>query len=197
MPLIRAQQPVFTNTRLTTKKFSLGQPCNEKLILVSHQHPLTITLEVNSETLRLLYVEILITLGLLAFIESLRSLDKSHLQQFFFKIELSILRRCRHKSTTSHTCIYALDGTGRPLVCGNGCRCFYFEKNCCKWDLSRDHNTSMNTNSPDVMSTSTYRSSSVLILNSNMVVSRVLVNTGCWGLINGICPISFGGVSQC
>ena len=47
MPLIRPQQPVFTNTRLTT------------------------ILEFKIKTLLLLYVEVLMTLGLLVFIEVL------------------------------------------------------------------------------------------------------------------------------
>ena len=48
------------------------------------------------------------------------------------------------------------------------------KKNCCKWDLSKDRNDSINAKSPNVMSISTYRSRSVSLLTSNVIVS------GCW-----------------
>ena len=51
------------------------------------------------------------------------------------------------------------------------------KNSCCKWNLSKDRKDSMNAKSPIVMRTSTYRSISVLVLNSNMTVSGSLKST--------------------
>ena len=46
-------------------------------------------------------------------------LDKYHLDQWFFKTDLSPWRRRTHKNTRSQTCVDALDRTGKPPTCRN------------------------------------------------------------------------------